>query len=250
MNSRQNSTNSKLYILIGALVVIILSVIIGFSTAAAINAYKAPLKELVKIVNEGESDLEKISKALLPKGISTNLNKAYKDLNDSTPFAELEDNICDSIESIYDSLTTTCGDDYKMSFKASDKQKLTEDELSDISEKYAALYSNTFTPIIENWDSFDKYDYEDLANSLEISSSDAKNFVSHLTQAMNEFKSPKITNGYSVKIKFTVQGNEDKVSSDRYSINIIKFNNKWIIDYLSLTEIFNIDADSVVGMIK
>ena len=240
--------NLKLVLIIALIAVFV--VVAGMISINAAKAYQKPLKNLVTQINNSEEDISVLAVSTLPKPIAKDLKSTISYIEKGDAYLELEDNIAQVIRSLYTALEEKCGDNYKVSYSMSGKEKLDEDALSQISEKYSALYSDYMKPAIELWDSYDKYDYEDLAASLDISSSDAKKFVDKATKLFEHFEEPKIDAGYEVRVKFTAKGSEDKISSERYTFNVIKYEGKWTIDYLSLIDALGLENSEISGIMS
>jgi hypothetical protein len=120
-----NKKNTKPVII--AVIVVIVLVIIALCTSG--GGYKAPIDDCVKSLNNCDGEL--LLESMLTKSM-------IKDLDDD----EI-DSIDSMLEYAVEFLEEEYGDDIKVSVKIKSKEKLTDDELDEISESYEDYFDET-----------------------------------------------------------------------------------------------------------
>ena len=142
-------------------------------------------------------------------------------------------------------------DGWKIKFDYADKEKLEADQLESVASTYSRLYTAYFESACEEIADYDKYDYEDLSDSLGISTSKAKDLCKVAVNLMKEFKDVKVTAGYTLTGRVVISDGSDTLwKSDKMTVKVIKLNGSWMIDYLSVMDDQNIsiwDLQSILG---
>ena len=199
------------------------------------NGYKKPLKDLTAVINRRETDIDDIVSAALPKFATDSYNKAIKILKTSDDFEDVYDNLDDALEEMYEEIDDEYGRGWKIKFDAGDKEKIDAEDLADIRSLYEDMYTDYFEDICDEIKDYDKYDYEDMADSLDISISKAKDLCKVAVSFMQEFKKVSVSDGYVLTGRFILTDSKGKTleKSDRINLQIIKLNGSWTIDYLS-----------------
>ena len=239
------------------LLIAILVLIVAVAGGVAIilnltNSYKKPVDKIVSLANKRTTKLDSIASAVLPDFATSSYKKAVKILKSSDDFAEAFDSAEESISELYDEFDDEYDDGWKVKFDCADKEKFDSDELENADYKYSALYSSYFESICDDIKDYDKYDYEDIADSLGISKSKAKDLCKVAINFMNEFKNAKVTAGYTLTGRVVVNDKSGDTiwKSDKMALKVIKLNGDWMIDYLSLMSDEGIsiwDLESMIG---
>ena len=152
---------------------------------------------------------------------------------------------------MYDEFDDEYDNGWSVKFDYNDKEKLDADEIESLNDTYSGLYDSYFEDICDEIAEFDKYDYEDLADSLGIKAAKAKDLCKIAINFMKEFKGAKVTEGYSLtgRLVLSDKSGETLEKSDKITINVIKFNGDWMIDYMSALPEFGISLYDLQRML-
>ena len=158
----------------------------------------------------------------------------------------------ESLKEMYDELDDNYDTGWKVKFDYGDKEKIEAEDLASISESYATLYDMYFEDICDEISEYDKYDYEDMADSLGISTSKAKEFCKIAVSFMKEFDGITATEGYVLTGRFVLSDSKGETleKTDKMSIQVIKLNGDWMIDYLSLLPQFGYSSSSLMWQLE
>ena len=213
--------------------VLLVGIVLGsiFGIRALNNNYKTPLKALTMAYSNREwteSGVKKLDE-LCMNGLAANeFKELYKVFTQSELLDEdfIEDYIDLWNEDVED-MQDQYGEDYKVKITVEDKEELDKDELK--------AFKTTIKEIGENWvDAFEDYeseDYEDVAEELDISKSEAKEFVKDLLAIGKIYKKVTVTEGYALDLLITYTGSElDDPEEIEETINVYKVNGRWISD--------------------
>ena len=215
------------------------------------DAYKKPIDSIAGAINKKTSSIDSLAATVLPDFAASAYKKAVKIMKTSDDFAEAYDEAEQSVQEFYDKLDDSYDDGWKIKFDYADKEKLEADQLESVASTYSRLYTAYFESACEEIADYDKYDYEDLADSLGISTSKAKDLCKVAVNLMKEFKDVKVTAGYTLTGRVVISDGSDTLwKSDKMTVKVIKLNGSWMIDYLSVMDDQNIsiwDLQSILG---
>lgn len=235
--------------LVIAVLILILCVAAGVAVFLLVtNSYKKPINSLTSVINDRETNIDKIAAAALPDFVSSSYTKAMKILKTSEEVEEAYGYGEEALEELYEQLDDLCGEGWKVKFDYSDKEKLEAEELEDISSGYSRLYDYYFEDICDEIEGYDKYDYEDMGDSLGITASKAKDLAKIVSGLMEEFEDIKATEGYVLTGRLILSDASGKTveKSDKISVQIIKLNGDWTIDYMSLFDDFGYGISNLI----
>lgn len=235
--------------LVIAVLILILCVAAGVAVFLLVtNSYKKPINSLTSVINDRETNIDKIAAAALPDFASSSYTKAMKILKTSEEVEEAYGYGEEALEELYEQLDDLCGEGWKVKFDYSDKEKLEAEELEDISSGYSRLYDYYFEDICDEIEGYDKYDYEDMGDSLGITASKAKDLAKIVSKLMEEFEDIKATEGYVLTGRLILSDASGKTveKSDKISVQIIKLNGDWTIDYMSLFNDFGYGISNLI----
>lgn len=239
--------------LVIAVLVLILVVAIGVAVFLLMsNSYKKPINDLTNAINKKETNLDSLVSAALPDFVASSYKKAIKVLKTSDDFSDMYDEAGESLTEMYDELDDSYDTGWKVKFDYGDKEKIEAEDLASISESYAALYDMYFEDICDEISEYDKYDYEDMADSLGISTSKAKEFCKIAVSFMKEFDGITATEGYVLTGRFVLSDSKGETleKTDKMTIQVIKLNGDWTIDYLSLLRQFGYSSSSLMWQLE
>ena len=215
------------------------------------NAYKKPIDSIAGAINKKTSSIDSLAATVLPDFAASAYKKAVKIMKTSDDFAEGYDEAEQAIQEFYDELDASYDSGWKLKFDYADKEKLEADQLESVASTYSRLYTAYFESACEEIAGYDKYDYEDLADSLGISTSKAKDLCKIAVNLMKEFKDVKVTAGYTLTGRVVISSGSDTLwKSDKMTVKVIKLNGSWMIDYLSVMNDQNIsiwDLQRILG---
>ena len=229
------------------LVIAILVLIVAVAAGVAVflhtaNGYKKPINDITKVINSKNSSLDAVVTAVLPDFAASSYKKAVKILKTSDDIADSLTEAEDELKDMYDAFDSEYDGGWSVKFDCTDKEKLDADAVESLNYTYSGLYDSYFESICDEIAGFDKYDYEDLADSLGISVAKAKDFCKVAVNFMKEFKGAKVSEGYALTGRIVLSDKSGKTleKSDKVTINVIKFNGDWMLDYTSVLPLFDI----------
>lgn len=231
--------------LIITVLILILCVAAGVAVFLFVsNGYKKPVSSLTGVFNDRETSIDKVVSAALPDFVSSSYAKAVKILKTSEDFEEGYEYAEKALEQMYEEFDDLYGEGWTVKFDYSDKEKLEEEDLEELASSYSDLYSLYFEDICDEIEEYDKYDYEDMADALGISTSKAKDLAKILTSLMKEFEDIKVTEGYALTGRLILSDASGKTmeKSDKMSVPVIKLNGDWTIDYMYLIDNFGLSS--------
>ncbi len=234
------------------IVVLILAVAAGVAVFLhTANGYKKPINDITKVINNKNTDVDAVVTAVLPDFAASSYKKAMKIIKTSDDIADAFTEAEDELKDMYDTFDSEYDAGWSAKFDYTDKEKLDADEIEDLNDTYSGLYDNYFESICDEIAGFDKYDYEDLADSLGIKTAKAKDLCKVVVNLMKEFKGAKVTEGYSLTGRLVLNDKSGKTleKSDKITINVIKFNGDWMIDYMSVLPEFGISLYDLQRML-
>lgn len=140
----------------------------------------------------------------------------------------------ESLEAFYD----MCEDEFEewtLTYELKDKEKLDKDVLEKIQKSYEDYYEDNIEDQIEEWTDLleDDDDLEDYADDNDISEKEAEAIGKARIAYYKDYADVKVTDGYEVKMKLIVKGEEDEYKSNTFKARIIKLNGDWV--YIGVT---------------
>ena len=148
--------------------------------------------------------------------------KEYRDLDEI--FDDIED-YKEEIEDDIETLKYECGNDYKYSYKIEDKEEIDEYDLEEMQDeiKYVAEYVYTKVEIMK------EFDWDSLADELEISVEGAKKLVGVMEDVYQKLKNVKVTEGYELTVTLILNGGKMEVPEEwEMTICVYKVNGRWV----------------------
>ena len=214
----------KLWVAAGAAVAALVAVI--FVLALLGNTYKTPVKLSEKALNaKSFNQYMKASSAVL-NGFC---EKEYKQmLNLMKKSEDYKDDLEDTKESYkeyIEELKDEYGNNYRYRVKFEDKEKLDKDD----TEEFEETLNDYGEEILEQCEDLDSDDYEDIADELGISKSQAKKAVKIAKAIGRKLKNAKVTKGYELEVVRILKGSElDEPEESDSTVYVYKVNGRWI----------------------
>ncbi len=225
--------------LIAIIAIVVIALLLG-------GGYKKPVKKLVSLVNSKSTDVNAYMNCVTPSFVGDTYKEALGLLKGGDAKSELNDTIKDTFDEAWDKLKDDYGKDWKVSVEFKKNKKLKDKEIDDIQDTYDSLIK-----LIEKMDIDDEDFWEEISDELddefdtELNTAKAAKMGANLLKKLDGFK---VTDGYEVKVKVSIEGKDDK-ESETMTVNIIKAGGKWFIDPLSLSDL-GVSASSLKNMIN
>lgn len=207
------------------------------------GGYKKPIDNFVKVIENQETDIDKLVELVAPKFIEKHYSNIVDILGKSDEFEDFKDEASDSLEDTFDAMEDELGKKIKVSYKITDKDELSKRDIEDIEDAYKDLYDDDLEYY---YDMLKDYDYDDMEDELDISSKDCEKIIDELRELIKEFKNPEISKGYEVTVEAKIEGDDDDIEED-IDLKLIKINGDWTIDYVSLLDEMGMSAGGLIG---
>lgn len=220
--------NVQKYLLVGALLIVILIGAIA-SIRYAANNYMVPVRNAEKLENleslDGKSFLKKSLKGLGVKNAREIINLCCE----SDLFLDMTEHIEETVEEYYEDNQDEYGDNFKIQYTVEEKVKLEKTDLRDYQKSFRA-YMEDIQYIIEQTDDFDTDDWQDLAEELEMTRTQARKFIAALNNMVKDFGRLEVTAGYELDILRTITGEYlDEPEEEDITLEVVKVNGKWVL---------------------
>ena len=231
--------------LVGGIIGVVALIVIIIVAVSVIGGkgYEGPIEDICETLTDSETDMTKIADALLPDFVYDAFEDAYKIIKKSDDFDDVNDEFKELLENAYDGLEDDYGKNVKITYDIKSAEKIDKDDLKDMEDAFKDLYESVLEDLIEDIEDLDSDDWEDLADELEISKSDAKKLGDIAIDLMKEFKKPSVSAGYEVELRLKVEGKDESSKSDRITVHVYKINGDWMLspdDYYTFLR--NIDS--------
>lgn len=213
----------KVWIGIGAGVAAILALILCLSIFT--NTYKTPIRLLEATLNNKKASAQMTKEAAQYNGLC---EKEYKKIAKIMKKSDSYDDALESYEESIEYKKENYGDNFKIKYKITDKEKLDKDELKDIQKAIRSEgkgYYNYYSDL-------ESEDYEDIADSLDISKSQARELAKQYKSIGKTLKSAKVTKGFKLTVTKIITGSEldEPIEQEDIEICVYKVNGRWVSD--------------------
>ncbi len=218
--------------LAGALALIVLVVVLCCTLTG--GSYQTPLRNVVTILNNQETDVAKIAKRLLPGFILSDVNSIYRDSKDAGSLDDAMDDLEETLQDAYDYLEDYYGRNVTCSYEITDKEKLSNRELKKAQDAIRDLYSDNIADLIDEWDDLDDDEKEDLADYADMSVKEMDSLYQKLEKLGKKLEKARVSKGYELTIDVSMEGKDDEDEYDDLVVRVIKVNGDWILDFTSI----------------
>lgn len=213
-----------------AAAILIAAIIVIFSLAT--NTYKTPVKEVEKIVNMKNAEKMINQAPAVLNGFGEKEAKAIlKIMKKSDDWDDMMDEANEAWEETVENLEDEYGK-YKIKIKVEDKDKLDKDDCEEFQDMLDEIAE--YRDYLKDMDSDD---YEEMAEELGVSKSEAKKIVAQAEKFLKKCKSAKVTAGYELDLLVTIDGKDGEDESE-LTVNVYKVNGRWVLDVFSLVRMF------------
>ncbi len=221
--------------------VVVLAVVIAIVVATS-KSYLKPIDKYVALINEKNTDYREYQYALMADS-RVKAAKKFAEANmakDSYQNA-IEDN-ADAWEKNFDRCDDEL-DSWKFTYEVKSKEKMDEDDLKDLQKSCERNFRDNIKDQIEDIEDIldDKDDLEDEADDADIDAKEMKAIYKAQVDMLKGREKAEITKGYEVKIKFTLESEDDNYKSENVKIRIVKMNGDWV--YAGTTEGIGLEKD-------
>ena len=220
-------------------IVIIVAVLVLAAVIAVLvltsKSYLKPLDKYVALINEKNPDYREYQYALM----SDSRVKAAKKLAEANMAKDTYKNLVEDTTDAWEKNFERCDDEldaWTFSYEVKSKEKIEEDELQDLQKSCERYYRDNIKDQIEDIEDIldDKDDLEDDADDADIEVKEMKAIYKAQVDMLKGREKAEITKGYEVKIKFTLEGEDDTYKSENVKIRIVKMNGDWV--YAGITD--------------
>lgn len=216
-NDNKNKVIGIAIVGVAAIVVIVLLVLL--IKALFGGGYTSKIDDAVDLINDRSTELDDYIDVALPGFVAD----AYHDLMDiaedegEEEMEDALDNAKDSLEEMYDALEEQYGKDFEVSYEVLKEEKLDDDELEEIADTYKDLA--------------DEIPLDELEDALDDEAGDAaEDLYKVIENLVDDMSDIKVSAGYEVKLKLTIEGEEDD-DTQKVTLTFIKVNGDWTVDY-------------------
>lgn len=224
------------------LVLLLLVLVIILAVSLGGGGYKKPVKTLVNNVNSRNTDITKYIDCVAPGFVSSTYKDARKLLKGGDATEELDEAIEDAFDDAFSENDKTYGKDWKITVEYKDAEKLDKDDLEDIQDSWENMYD-----ILDDMNLDDEDSWEEIADALDDkydTELDPDKAAALMSKFVDNVENVKITAGYKLKLKLTIEGKKDE-DSETVKVNVIKCNGKWIIDPISTAALAGMSPSSL-----
>lgn len=219
---KKKKKNLKAWLIAGISALVAIAAVVLVLVFLVGNTYKTPITLAEKAVNT------KKASAGLDKQVAT-LNgfceKEYKEIAKIIKKSDAYDNMLESYEEQIEYYKDEYGSNYKIKYKITDKEKIDKDDLNDLRDKIRDMGEE----MLEEFEEIDSDYYEEIADELGISESQAKKIVKSMESVAKTLKKVKITEGYTLTVTETIKGSElDEPEEEEHEVEVYKVNGRWV----------------------
>ena len=234
---------------VAALVVLII-VLLALS-----NTKSTPLSNVMKVANAKKFDTV-LSKApdIMNGFCESEIRNIIKIAKKSDLYKDNKEDIDDAFAEYVDGMKENFGDNYKISYKITDKEKMDKDDCEDIQDSMKEM-GKLITKAAKEVNKLDDDIWEELEDQTGLKEKELKNIVKEVESIGNKMKKAKVTAGYELEVTVIIKGSEleDEPIEEEMTINVIKVNGRWIIDFVSpvaslVGQLGNMNIGSLIGM--
>ncbi len=223
-------------ILIGAIAAIIVIFGAWFAINTLTNSYKTPLDNYIAVRNNKKYDEE-----IDMKNLNGLFKKEYKEILSIMKKSEEydKDEQKDQFNEMIEEREEMYGEDYKYSYEITEKEKLDKDDVKDFQDELKDQAKETLKQLKE-MDDFDSDEWEDYAEMMGLTTSQAKKLMKTYKSIMEEMKNAKVTAGYELEVTITLDGSElDEPEENERTVYVYKINGRWVcLDFINLGMMF------------
>ena len=202
----------------------------GSSKSSTSNTYETPLKLMMEIQNAKKvTDISTMYIPLLNGFAEKEVKAVFEARSKSEYFTDRMDDYTDMLQDNIDNYKDEYGSDYKYSYKIVEKEELERTDRNEFRDQIKS-YAQNLKDLVDQTKDFDNSDWEDLAEELDLSKSEAKSLVAALEDLYKVLNDVEVTEGYEITYTQTLKGSEldEPDVMEDLTINVYKVNGRWI----------------------
>ncbi len=215
----------KIGIIAAAAVAVIAILIILISS---LGAYKKPINTLVSLANKKSTNIPAYVDCVAPSFVSSSYKSLLGTLKGGDAKKELEETIKDAFDDAWDELEDEYGKNWRISVEWKDADRLSNKKLDAIRDRWEDIADTLGKAELDDEDT-----YESIADSLDDkydTELNTKQVAQIMGKLADQFENAKITDGYEVDLKLSIEGKDGHDTTKMEGIYVIKVNGQWIID--------------------
>ncbi len=238
----------KIMIIGGAAALGVIAIVIAIIVIISMsNAYRKPINDIISALNSQKMDTTAF--AGYDYYQISEYDKSCRSIFSDTDYYEVwEEDMSDYYKDLYEDLEDRYGDNVKFSVEWEDADPMKKGDIREINEYLEEVFEGDET----DWDNEDAY--EDFADRLEnikygaeMTSNDIKKLHDATLTYIKKIKTFKVTDGYEVDLKITIQGRDDEKTIKLRNAKIIKVDGNWIFADSGEKDSFSFGKHSTFG---
>ncbi len=214
-----------------AAVAAILVIVIAVILFGGGNSYKTPIKVMEDRLNaRSYSKYEKAQFDIYNGFCESEIKAIYKIYKSSDEYEDYLDEAKEYYEESIEDKEDEYGKNYKYTIKITDKDKLSSEELREF-KKQIKEAGDDLEDELEEMKDYDSDDWEEMADEMGISKSQAKKVVKYMEKIAKKYSKVKVTAGYELECVRTLKGKEIDDPEDyeyEFTVKVYKVNGRWI----------------------
>lgn len=186
------------------------------------NTYKTPIKLIEKQANAKKASAVLDGRV---KALNGFCEDEYKEILKIMKKSDNYEDILESCEEEIEYMQDEYGENFKVKYKITDKEKLDKDELREVRDEIRERGEMR----LDDFEDLDDEDYEEGAEALGITKSQAKKYAKALESVAKTLKKAKVTEGYVLTVSVTITGSGlDEPEEEEYEVEVYKIDGRWV----------------------
>ena len=212
----------KFWLITGIGAAVAIAAIVVALVLFVFNTYKTPLALAEKAANNKKASVALDKQVAMLNGFCED---EYKEIVKVLKKSDYYEDMLEQYEEQIEYYKDEYGSNYKIKYKITNKEKIDKDELKELRDEIREMGEEMLYELEEA----DSDYYEEGADELGISESQAKKIVKAMKSVAKTLKKAKITEGYTLTVTETIKGSElDEPEEDEYEIEVYKINGRWV----------------------
>ncbi len=213
------------------IITIVVAILIGgglFLYHHLTNTYKAPLDRYMDYMNSRSYSMDKEMSVF--NGFAESEFRLFEMCHRMTDdyLEERKDDFSDDVEY----RKSEYGTNYKYSYAIESKDKLNGKELNEFEDSLQDI-AEILQVIIEYTDGFNSKDWEDFADSADLSVTQAKLYIVATKNLYQELKNAEVTEGYELDLNIIIKGSSlDEPEEHEKTMLVYKIDGRWVAEEL------------------
>ena len=209
--------------------VVFLAVAISLLSGILTNTYRTPINRLMAISNKkNTSNIMKTHVRQLNGFSEKEVTAFLKAAQACDTYEDMLDTMKDQQERQVETWEDQYGSNYSFSYEIEDKEKLEKSDLREARD-YIKNIAKEIKDVIDATEDFDSDDWEDAADSLGCSKSEAKKLIKSMENVYKVWKNADVSAGYELSLIIIVDGRDlDEPEESETSVNVFKVNGRWV----------------------